>query len=190
MQIFRSRFAAGKQYPRGVGVGGARLSSTARPGLSIGFRLVHFSVQRNHAHLLCEASDATALARGLQGLAIRVAKGINRHLSRRGKVFDDRYHHRILKSPKEVRWALGYVLNNTRKHNAELLAPKHLPRDWLDRGGSSAPYFPGWRAPGDELVDARPLTPTCPVVAPATWLLRHGWQRAGPGPLPTDLLPG
>ncbi len=183
MRVIRGRFVAGKRYPRDAGGAGA--------GAGAGFRLVHFSVQRNHVHLLCEASDAMALARGLQGLAIRVAKGLNKHLSMHGRVFDDRYHHRILKSPKEVRWALGYVLNNTRKHNAELLVPKHLPRDWIDRGGSSAPYFPAWRTSRDEPVAARPLTPTCPVAAPATWLLRSGWQRAGPaGPLSTDLVPG
>ncbi len=186
MRVIRSRFVAGKLYPRDAG---------SSVGAGAAFRLVHFSVQQNHVHLLCEASDATALARGLQGLAIRVAKGVNRHLSRRGKVFDDRYHHRILRSPKEVRWALGYVLNNTRKHNAELLVQKHLARDWLDRGCSSAPYFPGWEVPGaahpgSRRLDARPLTPACPVAAPATWLLRHGWQRAGPGHLPTDWLPG
>src|SRR4029453_16164418 len=43
-----------------------------------GFRLVHHSVQSNHLHLICEAADRLALSRGMQGLAIRLARGLNR----------------------------------------------------------------------------------------------------------------
>src|SRR6266568_3894393 len=42
-----------------------------------GFRLVHFSVQANHLHLVAEADDGRALARGMQGLGVRVAKALN-----------------------------------------------------------------------------------------------------------------
>ena len=69
-----------------------------------GFRLVHFSVQRDHLHLLAEASDRRALSRGMQGLSIRVAKAVNRRLGRRGAVFADRYHARALKTPREARF--------------------------------------------------------------------------------------
>src|SRR5215207_1730258 len=41
------------------------------------FRICQFSIQRNHIHLMCEANDNTALARGIQGWAVRVARGIN-----------------------------------------------------------------------------------------------------------------
>ena len=92
-----------------------------------GFRLVHYSVQSNHVHMLCEAQDERSLARGLQGLAVRVAKAINRTLSRKGKVLDDRYHSLILTTPRQVRWALGYVLNNARRHNAEFAHAETLP---------------------------------------------------------------
>jgi len=68
-----------------------------------GFRLLHFSVQRDHVHLLVEADGSIALRRGLQGLAIRVAKAINRTLGRRGKVFADRYHARARNSGPEQR---------------------------------------------------------------------------------------
>jgi len=79
-----------------------------------GFRLVHFSVQRDHLHLLAEAAHRRALSRGVQGLSIRIARAINRRLQRRGKVFADRYHARALKTPRAVRWALRYVLLNVR----------------------------------------------------------------------------
>ena len=39
-----------------------------------GFRLVHFSVQSNHVHLIAEGDCRTSLTRGLQGLAIRMAR--------------------------------------------------------------------------------------------------------------------
>jgi hypothetical protein len=39
-----------------------------------GFRVIQFSVQSNHLHLVVEADTAARFTRGLQGLAIRVAK--------------------------------------------------------------------------------------------------------------------
>ncbi len=80
------------------------------------FRICHFSVQSNHIHLLVEAKSREALSRGIQGLAIRLARAINRALRRSGKVWADRYHRRDLATPREVRNALVYVLNNVKKH--------------------------------------------------------------------------
>jgi len=68
--------------------------------------VLQFSVQRDHIHLLVEAPDGRALSRGLQGLAIRIAKGVNRILGRRGRVWADRFHARALRTPREVRNAL------------------------------------------------------------------------------------
>jgi putative transposase len=81
-----------------------------------GMRLVHFSVQGNHVHLIVEAADKLALTRGMQGLTIRLAKGVNRVSNRHGRVFADRYHARVLKTPTEVRNAIHYVLKNLHKH--------------------------------------------------------------------------
>lgn len=81
-----------------------------------GFALVHFSVQRDHLHLIAEANDRRALSRGVQGLSIRLALAVNRLLERKGRLFADRYHARALKTPREVRFALRYVLLNARKH--------------------------------------------------------------------------
>jgi REP element-mobilizing transposase RayT len=49
--------------------------------------VVHFSVQRDHLHLIVEASDRRALSRGMQGLSIRVARAANGELGRKGRVF-------------------------------------------------------------------------------------------------------
>jgi putative transposase len=70
-----------------------------------GFSLLHFSVQRDHLHLIAEAADRRALSRGIQGLSIRVARAVNRQLARTGRLFADRYHARALKTPREVRLA-------------------------------------------------------------------------------------
>jgi hypothetical protein len=78
--------------------------------------VLHFSVQHDHVHLLVEADGHTGLRRGIQGLAIRIAKGINRALHRHGRIWADRYHSRTLNTPREVRHALVYVLQNWRKH--------------------------------------------------------------------------
>jgi len=69
---------------------------------AFGGRLCHFSVQRDHLHLVVEAANREALSRALHALAIRIARAINRALGRKGRVFADRYHLRILKTPTGV----------------------------------------------------------------------------------------
>ncbi len=81
-----------------------------------GFRLVHYSVQGNHLHLLVEARDERALARGMNGLGVRIARGLNRVMRRRGKVLADRYHGHILRTPTEVRRARQDLLTNAHRH--------------------------------------------------------------------------
>ena len=120
-----------------------------------GFRLVHFSVQSNHLHFVAEAEDGKALARGMQGLGVRVAKALNCALGRRGNVFADRYHAHALRSPREVAHAVAYVLRNAFIHAAR--AGKHIDPGAID------PMSSAWER------DA--------VVAPRTWLLRRGWLR-------------
>jgi len=77
-----------------------------------GFRLVHFSVQGNHLHLVVEADDERALARGMQGLGVRIAKALNRVMGRKGSVFANHYHANTLRSPTQVANALAHVLLN------------------------------------------------------------------------------
>jgi putative transposase len=81
-----------------------------------GFRLVHYSVMGNHMHLLVEAKDRLALGRGMKGLGVRIARGLNRLMRRRGTVLGDRYHAHILHTPKEVKNARHYLLTNAKRH--------------------------------------------------------------------------
>jgi hypothetical protein len=93
-----------------------------------GFRLIHYSVQGNHMHLLVEAKDERALSRGMCGLGVRIAKGLNRVMGRHGKVLGERYHARILKTPSEVKNAREYLLDNARKHYGYRLADPYASR--------------------------------------------------------------
>ena len=77
-----------------------------------GLRVVHFSVQGNHLHLIVEAADKDSLSQGMRGLAVRVARAINRAAHRKGRVFADHYFARELRTPAEVRRAVRYVLDN------------------------------------------------------------------------------
>jgi len=52
----------------------------------------------------------------MRGLPVRIAKGLNRVMQRRGRVFDDHYHSRLLRSPTELVNAIAYVLGNHEHH--------------------------------------------------------------------------
>ncbi|HKA87772.1 MAG TPA: transposase [Haliangiales bacterium] len=143
-------------------------------------RVAQFSVQHNHIHLIVETRDPRALARAVQGLSIRVAKGLNRLMHRKGAVLADRYHSRSLRTPTEVRRALVYVLGNARKHLAELgyrLSPLYIDEY------SSAAWFTGWAVPPARRAAEPPVTPA------RTWLLTAGWRDRGGGPLRRDEMP-
>ena len=147
----------------------------ARPG----FRLVHYSLQGNHAHLIVEATDADALGRGMKAIGARLARAVNRVAERDGPVLADRYHLRVLSTPKEVRNALRYVLLNARHHAAKRRRPRgrHVT---LDRA-SSARWFDGWkrRLPQPDERDSATTAQRPPVARARTWLLTVGWRRHG-----------
>lgn len=136
------------------------------------FRVCHYSIQRDHLHMLVEAAGKEALARGMKSVAARLARAVNRVFARRGPVLFGRYHFRVLRSPREVRSALAYVLLNVRKH-------------WRQRNGSAPPvrldaassgaWFDGWTRPppASEIGGLRE------VAHPHTWLLRQGWRQRG-----------
>jgi hypothetical protein len=129
------------------------------------FRVIAFSVQADHLHLVVEVDAGRRLATGVQGLAIRVAKAVNRALGRSGAVWAERYHARALTTPRAVRHAFVYVLQNWVKHvqGARGFDPC-----------SSAAWFSGWRGG-----PRHPAVRWSPVVMARTWLARWGWRRHG-----------
>jgi putative transposase len=126
-----------------------------------GFRLIHFAILGNHLHLIAEADDRVSLSRGIQGIAIRISRAVNQALSRkRGKVFSDRFHEHVLRSLRETKAAVNYVIHNYRKHCAE--AGRPLAPSFVDPH-SSASYLAG-------------LEPN-PLPAATFWLLNPVWKR-------------
>ena len=137
------------------------------------FQVVHFSVQADHVHLMVEARDKTGLSRGMAGLAIRFARAVNRVLRRTGRVWSDRFHARALRSPREVRHGIVYVVMNWRKH---------VPGAHGFDPCSSAIWFDGWSAASSLTAGIGPYDEACaepPVRPAATWLGANGWRRFG-----------
>ena len=50
----------------------------------LGARLVQYSIQSNHLHLIVEAEGKRALSRAMQGLAVRLARRLNTRIGRHG----------------------------------------------------------------------------------------------------------
>jgi putative transposase len=170
------------------------------------FRIVHYSVQYDHMHLVVEARDKAALSAGMRSVSIRIARSVNALVGRRGAFWADRWYGRALTSPRQVRTALLYVLANFRKHSRVALGPGVDPF-------SSGAWFDGWQgggaASGSSVERSPPETgardgasgssversPTeaaarcesesrlqkgsVPVGRPQTWLGRVGWRRHG-----------
>jgi len=146
------------------------------------FRISHLSIQHNHIHMLVEAQSAEALARGMQGFQISAARHINTALRvggrrRRGSVFGDRYHVVVIRSPRQARHTLAYVLGNWRKHGEDRTG---LSRRWLVDPFSSAVAFTGWKElEGKAPWTIRPDYEQLVVSAPRSWLQCIGWRRYG-----------
>lgn len=168
------RVRTGLPSLRGLRAHTAVRAAIIRGSERAGFRLVHYSAQTNHLHLIVEGSSRLEVSRGLQGLAIRMARALNRLWRRRGSLFVDRYHDRILRSPREVWNALRYVLCNARKHGSWNSSVHGDPC-------SSAAWFDGWRGFISKLAAPRPTAPA------QTWLLNQGWRRHGL--IPVDAIP-
>ena len=149
-------------------------------------RIVHLSIQRTHLHLLVEAADAAALARGMQGFQISAARHLNAEVTiviggqrrkRRGQVFVHRYHAEVVDTPRRARHCLAYVLNNWRRHREHLAGPAQR-RAAIDPY-SSGLCFDGWRDRATPFTFPRGYQPLV-VVPAAAWLLTDGWRRWGP----------
>jgi len=146
-------------------------------------RVVEYSVQSNHLHMICEVrggrrstkenvalSLEETLGLEIQGLKVSIARRLNRLWGRTGTVFADRYDRVDLTSPRQVRNAIRYVLQNIFRHSS--MGPEEGPVQ--PDPFSSGAWFTGWKearlrvSPG-ALIDA-------PVCEPETWLLSVGWK--------------
>jgi REP element-mobilizing transposase RayT len=171
-----------------------------------GFQVVHHSIQSNHVHLIVEADDRKTLTSGLRALLVCLARELNQLWQHRGAVFADRFHERELRTPREVRNSLLYVLQNARKHGIWMRGPDPCSSGvefdgWEPaterRGGpasGSAQSSRGFGLAADHRdsesstaePDGRRVDEKCAHVPASgalrrarTWLLGVGWQRHG-----------
>jgi REP element-mobilizing transposase RayT len=147
-------------------------------------RIVHLSIQRTHIHLLVEAANQRALSQGMQSFQVSAAKHLNaavgkmnRGPRRRGTVFPDRYHARIITSPTQARHSLAYLLCNWRHHEEDRAAPMN---EWKIDWFSSAAMFPDWAEYGEDewhLWQGPSSYDPLFVFRARTWLLAEGWKK-------------
>jgi REP element-mobilizing transposase RayT len=176
-------FVEGLPNLRREGLAQAVLGAMEARERGCGFRVVHFALLSNHLHLICEAEDNSALTSGMRGLNVRVARAVNRELRRKGRVVAERFHMHVLRTKREVQYAVKYVLRNAERHGAW----RPLPCELVGRGGgevnrsaafpdplSSAANFPHWRE--RELVLSPRQSPASLVDLPGTWLLQHSFD--------------
>ena len=136
------------------------------------FRVVQYSLQREHVHLLVEADSREALGRGMKSVGARLARSVIRVFERAGGVLDGRYHLRLLRTPRDVRTALAYVLLNARRHWFKRFGVP--PPERIDEA-SSGRWFDGWRIGLPPVaLDGDPE-----IAIPRTWLMCVGWRRHG-----------
>jgi len=91
-------------------------------------------------------------------------------------VFVTRYHAEIIRTPRQARHCLAYVLNNWRRHREDLggAAQRRAQVDPY----SSGIAFAGWdgiTGPFAIPVDYQLL----PVAVARSWLLTDGWRKHG-----------
>ena len=137
-----------------------------------GFRVVHYSIQGDHIYFILEAAGKEALGCGMKSISARVARAVQRVFGLTGPVLAGRYHLHVLRSRREVRNALAYVLLNARRHWKKRygVAPP-VKLDEASSGGWFDGWKRGWRAPAPGR--GREVAP------PRTWMLQKGWRMYG-----------
>ncbi len=134
------------------------------------FRVVEYSIQDDHLHLIVEAENNDALARGMKSFSVRANRLFNAaHGRGRGRVWGDRYHRRDLTNARQVRNAIVYCLQNYKKHQGVRSGVRRIDPC------SSARWFTGWNAIRAPAADDGPR----PSEVPGTVLLRTAWQKHG-----------
>jgi len=79
------------------------------------FRLVLAGVGPDRLHLIVEADDKVALRFGMQSIAIRIARQLNRFTGERGQFFADRYDARVLHTRRDIETAVARLETATQE---------------------------------------------------------------------------
>jgi REP element-mobilizing transposase RayT len=82
-----------------------------------GLRVIHYSLEYDHIHLLIEADDNFILGKGMQAFGVTFSKALNRMRKMRGAVYKHRYHFRKIIGARQLKNVLNYLFTNGLKHN-------------------------------------------------------------------------
>ena len=127
--------------------------------------------------MIVEADSREALARGMKSFSVRANRLFNGAMGRkRGRVWGDRYHRRDLKSPRQVRHALVYCLNNYKKHLGISRGEQNIDLC------SSARWFRGWHRQRTADDGERPTEQPTQFLLTTLWWQKHGLINPGEAP--------
>ena len=85
-----------------------------------GIRIVHFTLEHDHVHLYAECGSNLVLAKGMKAFGVTLVKGINKLKRSKGTLYKYRFHLRILKTPRDAKNVINYILKNGIKHRRTL----------------------------------------------------------------------
>lgn len=157
-----------------ISLRGPEMAKAFKAGLlkakKAGLGVVHYAVESNHVHFFSEAGSNESLRSGMASFGSGFGKGVRKATGGKGSVFEGRYHLRVLKTPRQTKNALAYVLLNHSKHEGSL----PYPDDYC-----SARYFGDWKSllGGRYRVLSADEPPEFLSVA-RSWLGREGWRKA------------
>jgi REP element-mobilizing transposase RayT len=160
-----------------------------------GLRIIHYSLQDGHAHIIVEADNNEILSSGMQAFGISFAKNVRKHFFENIKdkndatppsqVYKERYYIHILTTPREVKNAIAYVLRNSYRHGktpnlADLFSSIVLIEDislWEKLFGDA---LASWEHYFKNLLDKENFKNRLRefLDSPQSWLLKTGWTKA------------
>lgn len=157
-----------------ISLRGPKMTKAFKAGLSkaknAGLGVVHYAVESNHVHLFAESDSNESLRSGMSSFGSSFGKAIRKATGGKGSVFQGRYHLRVLKSPRQTKNALAYVLLNHSKHEGSIPYPDDH---------SSACYFSDWKSLLGGRYRVLPAEePPEFLSAAQSWLGRKGWRKA------------
>lgn len=81
-----------------------------------GLRVIHYTLEYNHIHLLVEASGHKIMHKAMQAFGISFSKAINKIKQVNGHVYKHRHHLRKITSSIDLKNVLRYIFHNGIHH--------------------------------------------------------------------------
>lgn len=98
-----------------------------------GLKVIHYSLEYDHIHLIIEADNNRTLGKGMQAFGVTLAKAINRMRKVKGQVYKHRYHFRQITSSRQLKNVMTYIFNNGVKHKTSATALSPFNSIWAEK---------------------------------------------------------